>query len=61
MRREVNAGPAQPLLEDVAVVDFRYDAAINLATARLSLQNAKERKYEVSVFPKNIGLTRPIL
>jgi type II secretory pathway pseudopilin PulG len=59
LRRKVNSSPAQPLLEDVAAFEFRYDAAINLATACLSLQNSKERKYEISVFPKNVGLARP--
>ena len=54
----MNASPAQPLLEDVAAVDFQYDSSVNLAKAGLSLQNAKRRKYEISVFPKNIGLTR---
>ena len=58
LRRKVNASPAQPLLEDVAAVDFQYDSSVNLAKAGLSLQNAKRRKYEISVFPKNIGLTR---
>jgi hypothetical protein len=59
LRRKVNSSPAQPLLEDVAAVEFDYDAAANLVTACLSLQNSKEKKYEVSVFPKNVGLARP--
>jgi hypothetical protein len=59
LRRKVNASPAQPLLEDVAAVEFRYDAAANLARAGFSLRNGKEKKYETSVFPKNIGLARP--
>jgi hypothetical protein len=59
LRRKVNASSAQPLLEDVAAVEFRYDAAANLARAGFSLRNGKERKYETSVFPKNIGLARP--
>jgi hypothetical protein len=59
LRRKVNSSPAQPLLEDVAAVEFDYDAAFNLARAGLSLQGSKEKKYEISVFPKNIGLARP--
>lgn len=56
LRRKVNSSSPQPLLEDVAAFDFGYDEAGNLARAGFSLQNAKEKKYEVSVFPKNIGL-----
>ncbi len=56
LRRKVNSSSAQPLLEDVAAFDFGYDEAANLARAGFSLQNAKEKEYEVSVFPKNIGL-----
>ncbi len=59
LRRKVNASPPQPLLEDVAAVEFRYDAAANLARAGFSLRNGKEKNYEISVFPKNIGLARP--
>lgn len=56
LRRKVNSSSPQPLLEDVSAFDFGYDKAANLARAGFSLQNAKEKKYEVSVFPKNIGL-----
>ncbi len=61
LRRRVNSSPAQPLLEDVDAVEFDYDAAANLARAGLSLLSSKERKYEISVFPKNIGLARPAI
>lgn len=59
LRRKVNSSPAQPLLEEVAVFEFRYDASVNLAWAGFSMKNGKEGKYEISVFPKNIGLARP--
>jgi prepilin-type N-terminal cleavage/methylation domain-containing protein len=57
LRRRVNGGSAQPLLEGVEACDLSYDAAVNLAKASLSLKTSKERKYEISFFPKNIGLT----
>ena len=59
LRRKVNSSPAQPLLDDVAAVEFDYDASVNLVTACLSLQNSKEKRYGISVFPKNVGLARP--
>jgi len=59
LRRKVNGGSAQPLLESVAGCDLGYDQAGNLVKAGFSLQTNKEKKYEVSVFPKNIGLARP--
>jgi hypothetical protein len=58
LRRRVNAGSPQPLLEGVAACDLSYDAASNLARASFSLQTRKEKKYEISVFPKNVGLAR---
>jgi prepilin-type N-terminal cleavage/methylation domain-containing protein len=60
LRRKVNSSPAQPLLEDVASFEYQYDAGVNLARAGFSLQNGKEAKYEISVFPKNIALARPV-
>jgi type II secretory pathway pseudopilin PulG len=57
LRRRVNGGSAQPVLEGVEACDFSYDAAVNLARASLSLKTSKEKKYEISVFPKNVGLT----
>jgi hypothetical protein len=56
LRRKVNGGSPQPLLEGVAACDFSYDATANLAKASFSLQTSQEKKYETSVFPKNIGL-----
>jgi hypothetical protein len=56
LRRKVNASSPQPLLDDVAVFDFSYDKATNLAKASFSLKSSQEKKYEISVFPKNIGL-----
>jgi hypothetical protein len=56
LRRRVNAGSPQPLLEGVAAADLSYDTAANLAKAGFSLQSSKEKRYEISVFPKNVGL-----
>lgn len=61
LRRKVNSGSAQPLLEDVSSVDFRYDAAANLAGAGFRLKTGKEDHYETFVFPKNIALARSSL
>jgi prepilin-type N-terminal cleavage/methylation domain-containing protein len=59
LRRKVNDGSPQPLLEDVESADFGYDPATNLARAAFALEGQKEKRYETTVFPKNVGLARP--
>lgn len=56
LRRKVNASPAQPLLEDVALFDFSYDAAAHMVFIRLILAIQEEKEYEISVFSKNMAL-----
>jgi prepilin-type N-terminal cleavage/methylation domain-containing protein len=56
LRRKVNTSPAQPLLEEVGLFDFRHETATNLVKLSLSLTTNKEKVYETSVFPKNIAL-----
>lgn len=58
VRRQVNASPAQPLIEEVDTFLFSYDAASNAATASLRLRSGKERTHGILVFPKNAGLSR---
>lgn len=56
LRRRVNNGPAQPLLEDIASFGFVYEKASNLVKLSLSLKTNKEKMHEISVFPKNTAL-----
>ena len=56
LRRKTNASPAQPLLEDAILFGFSYEKASNLVRLHLALTSNKEKKYEISVFPKNAAL-----
>nr|NIM58474.1 hypothetical protein [Candidatus Aminicenantes bacterium] len=56
LRRKANSSPAQPLLEDTILFTFSYEKATNLASLHLALESNKEKKYEISVFPKNAAL-----
>jgi type II secretory pathway pseudopilin PulG len=56
LRRKTNSSPAQPLLEDAILFCFSYEKASNLARLHLVLESNKEKKYEISVFPKNAAL-----
>lgn len=56
LRRKVNASSPQPLLEDVVDFGFHYDRSANLIKLSLTLKENKERRYEISVFPKNMAL-----
>lgn len=56
LRRKVNSSPAQPLLEHVSSFEPSYEKASNLVRISLVLKTTKEKKYEISVFPKNIAL-----
>jgi len=61
IRRKVNASPAQPLLEEALYFEFVYEKESNLAKVGFALKNNKEKKHELWVYPKNIGLasTKP--
>jgi len=56
LRRKVNASPAQPLLEDVASFEIEYIRDANLVSLDLALKADEEKKYETTVFPKNIAM-----
>ena len=56
VRRQVNASPAQPLIEEVGLFRYSYDPPSNLASVIIGLAPHKERAYEIIVFPKNAGL-----
>lgn len=56
LRRKVNTSPSQPLLEDVNSFAYNYDLSLNILYLGITLIQAKEKIYEVSVFPKNIAL-----
>lgn len=56
LRRKVNSSPAQPLLEETAQFLSLYEETSHLINLSLSLVSHEEKKYEISVFPKNLGL-----
>jgi type II secretory pathway pseudopilin PulG len=56
LRRKTNSSPAQPLLEDAASFGFNLEEASVLVKLHLALESNKEKKYEISVFPKNAAL-----
>jgi prepilin-type N-terminal cleavage/methylation domain-containing protein len=56
LRRKVNTSPAQPLLDDVVAFNVIYEKTFNVISLRLILRTKEEKKYEASVFPKNMAL-----
>ncbi|MGD9346124.1 MAG: hypothetical protein PVH84_09700 [Candidatus Aminicenantes bacterium] len=56
LRRKVNASPAQPLLEEVVAFDVSYERTSNVISLGLVLKTKEEKKYETSIFPKNMAL-----
>jgi hypothetical protein len=58
LRRKVNAGTPQPLLENVQYFASGYDAGANLTTVGLRLTSGSEKIHEITVFPKNMALAR---
>lgn len=56
LRRKVNTSPAQPLLEDVVAFAVIYETATNVISLNLTLRTKEEKKYESSVFLKNMAL-----
>lgn len=53
IRRKVNNGSAQPLLEEVISCDFHYDDVTYLLSVSLIPKSEKEKKHEFQVFIKN--------
>lgn len=58
LRRKVNAGGAQPLLEGFARVELRWNKAANLVRAVLARTPEGDDVYEITIYPKNPGLAR---
>lgn len=59
LRRRVNGGSAQPLLEDTANAEWRYDGPeAGLARVRLELKVEGVNAHGMSVFIKNAALAR---
>lgn len=56
LRRCVNRGSAQPLLEDVRDFHHAYEAEHHLIRVRLVHSPAKEEEYETWIFPRNTAL-----
>jgi hypothetical protein len=56
LRRKVNTSSPQPLLDNVLSFEFTYEKEGNLARLGFILENNQERKYELSVYPKNLAL-----
>jgi hypothetical protein len=61
IRRKVNTSSPQPLLDDVFQFVCAYDADRKLACLSFILKEDEEKRYEISVFPKNLGLALPNL
>lgn len=58
LRRRVNAGSAQPLLEDVSSIEWRYDPSADLVDVRLETRVEGVAAHGMSVFIKNAALAR---
>ena len=58
LRRKVNSGSAQPLLEGVSSFASGYDSGLNLVNVSLRLQSGSEKTYEIVAFPKNVALAK---
>jgi type II secretory pathway pseudopilin PulG len=56
LRRRVNAGSAQPLLENIAAAIWTCDLEARLVRVRLELSVEGERPHETTVFLKNSAL-----
>jgi len=56
LRRKTNSSPAQPLLEEAASFGFSYEKSSVLVRLQLANESNKEKKYEISVLPKNAAL-----
>ena len=56
VRRRVNTSSSQPLLENAASFLFSYDSSSNLINIQLTLNDRRKKKYETTIFPKNIAL-----
>lgn len=60
LRRRVNAGAAQPLLEDAEAATWTYDPRARLVRVRLELNIEGAHPHEATVFLKNPALAEKI-
>lgn len=58
LRRKVNASSPQPLLDDVVRFECGLEPESKLARAGFVLAANQEKKYELWILPKNLGLSR---
>jgi hypothetical protein len=58
LRRKVNASSPQPLLDDVLRFECGLGPESKLARAGFVLAANQEKKYELWILPKNLGLAR---
>jgi type II secretory pathway pseudopilin PulG len=58
IRRKVDAGTPQPLLEDVKSFSVSYDEASNIAGVEIFLPRKSRDHYVISVYPKNLALAK---
>jgi hypothetical protein len=58
LKRRVNAGAAQPLVEDVRSFVFTLDNASGLASAFLVLEKSPDKPFSLAVFPRSLALAR---
>ncbi len=56
IRRRVDSGGAQPLIEGVGSFRFSFDKPSRLVSLAFTLSSRKEKVYEICLLPKNIGL-----
>ena len=56
LRRKVNTSTPQPLLEDAHAFDFSFDGTTNLIYISVALLDREDKKYEISILPKNLQL-----
>jgi prepilin-type N-terminal cleavage/methylation domain-containing protein len=59
LRRRVNSGSAQPLLEKAAAAAWLYDPAARLVRVRLEISANGAKAHEATVFLKNPALAAP--
>lgn len=58
LRRRVNGGSAQPVLEDVGTAIWTYDADVRLARLRLEVDVEGAHPYEATILVKNAALAQ---
>jgi len=58
LRRKVNASSPQPLLDAVVRFECSFEPESKLARAGFVLAANQEKKYELWILPKNLGLAR---